>query len=63
MPSVKLAAGIGGTFDFISGTLHRSPRWMQKLGLEWLFRLIQQPSRIKRIINASVVFPIKVIFS
>lgn len=63
MPSVSLAAGIGGTFDFISGKTKRSPLWMQRFGLEWLFRLINQPSRIKRIINASIVFPIKVIFS
>ncbi len=63
IPSVKLAAGIGGTFDFIAGKLKRAPKWMQKLGLEWLYRLFQQPSRIKRIFNASVVFPIKVLFT
>lgn len=63
MPSVKLAAGIGGSFDFITGKLKRAPKWMQKLGLEWLYRLFQQPSRIKRIINASIVFPIKVLIS
>lgn len=63
IPSVKLAAGIGGTFDFIAGKLKRAPKWMQKLGLEWLYRLIQQPSRIKRIINASIVFPIKILIS
>jgi N-acetylglucosaminyldiphosphoundecaprenol N-acetyl-beta-D-mannosaminyltransferase len=61
--SVKLAGGIGGTFDFIAGKLKRAPEWMQKLGLEWLYRLFQQPSRIKRIFNASVVFPIKVLLT
>jgi len=60
-PSVKLAIGVGGAFDFISKTKKRAPRWMQKAGIEWLFRLIQEPKRIKRIINATIVFPIKVL--
>lgn len=63
MPSVSLAAGIGGTFDFITGKRKRAPNWIQKNGLEWLYRLIQQPSRIKRIYNASIKFPIKIISS
>lgn len=45
---VKVAMGIGGAFDFWSGKVKRAPRWMQTLGLEWLFRLIQEPGRIKR---------------
>lgn len=40
--------GVGGSFDVISGTLNRAPRWMQRAGLEWLFRLAQQPSRLPR---------------
>lgn len=40
--------GVGGTFDFISGKVRRAPKWMRSLGLEWLFRLIIQPWRIKR---------------
>jgi N-acetylglucosaminyldiphosphoundecaprenol N-acetyl-beta-D-mannosaminyltransferase len=60
-PSVKKAIGIGGAFDFIAKKRKRAPEWMQKLGLEWLFRLIQQPSRIKRIFNATIKFPIEVI--
>ncbi len=63
MPTVRLAAGIGGTFNFITGRRKRAPEWMQKIGLEWVYRLIQQPSRIKRMINASIVFPIKIISS
>jgi N-acetylglucosaminyldiphosphoundecaprenol N-acetyl-beta-D-mannosaminyltransferase len=42
---------VGGSFDIISGRLKRAPRLMQRLGLEWLFRLIQEPRRIKRQIN------------
>ncbi len=63
MPTVRLAAGIGGTFNFITGRRKRAPEWMQKIGLEWVYHLIQQPSRIKRMINASIVFPIKIISS
>ena len=61
MNTVKIAIGIGGAFDFIAGKQKRAPELMRKLGLEWLFRLIQQPSRIKRIYNATIKFPIQVI--
>jgi len=39
MPSVKLAIGVGGAFDFISGRIKRAPKFIQKIGLEWLWRL------------------------
>jgi len=58
---VKLAIGVGGAFDFLSESVKRAPLWMQKIGLEWLFRLIIQPKRIKRIFNATLVFPFKVL--
>ena len=45
---VKVAIGVGGAFDYISGRVRRAPVWVQNLGLEWLFRLIVQPWRIKR---------------
>lgn len=63
LPSVKVVMGVGGAFDFISGHVRRAPRWMQKIGLEWLWRLLRQPSRIKRIYNATVKFPLTVIKS
>lgn len=44
----KVAIGVGGAFDFISGRVRRAPVWIRNLGLEWLFRLIIQPWRIKR---------------
>ncbi|MBT6069172.1 WecB/TagA/CpsF family glycosyltransferase [Candidatus Peregrinibacteria bacterium] len=56
-PDLKLAIGIGGSFDFIAGTRQRAPHLFQKLGIEWLYRLIQEPRRIKRIINAVIIFP------
>lgn len=59
--AVKVAMGIGGAFDFIAGEKKRAPKIMQRLGLEWFFRLIQEPKRIKRIINATIIFPLKVI--
>lgn len=45
---VKVAMGVGGAFDYLSGKLPRAPRWIRNLRLEWLFRLIIQPQRIKR---------------
>ncbi|WP_119072831.1 WecB/TagA/CpsF family glycosyltransferase [Aggregatilinea lenta] len=46
-----VALGVGGTFDFIAGTVPRAPRWMQRLALEWLFRLIIQPWRWRRMLR------------
>jgi N-acetylglucosaminyldiphosphoundecaprenol N-acetyl-beta-D-mannosaminyltransferase len=40
------AMGVGGTFDIWAGRIRRAPRWMQNAGLEWLFRLIQEPQRM-----------------
>ena len=57
MPSVKLAMGVGGSFDFISGRIRRAPRLIRSLGLEWAYRLFYQPWRIKRIFKAVIVFP------
>ncbi|MCC7289341.1 WecB/TagA/CpsF family glycosyltransferase [bacterium] len=48
LTGVKLAIGAGGTADFIAGVQKRAPRIWQKLGLEWLYRLIRQPKRIVR---------------
>lgn len=45
---VKVAMAVGGSFDYISGEVKRAPLWIRSLGLEWLFRLIIQPWRIKR---------------
>ena len=47
---VDVAAGQGGTFDYEAGNIKRAPKWIQKIGMEWLWRLILQPSRIKRMI-------------
>lgn len=56
MQQVKLAAGIGGAFDFHAGLISRAPRIFRSLGLEWLWRLIRQPKRFRRIWNATFRF-------
>lgn len=45
---VDFAMGVGGTFDIIAGKTKRAPLWMQKCGMEWLYRLIQEPGRMWR---------------
>jgi exopolysaccharide biosynthesis WecB/TagA/CpsF family protein len=45
---VPVIMGVGGTIDFLAGRLKRAPRWMQRAGLEWVFRLFQEPRRLFR---------------
>ena len=59
--SVKLAIGVGGSFDFISGKTKRAPNFIRRIGLEWLWRFIFQPWRVKRIFKATIVFTWKVL--
>ena len=46
---VPVCIGVGGSFDVISGRLKRAPMWMRKCGLEWLYRVIQEPWRLPRL--------------
>lgn len=46
VPSVSM--GVGGLFDFYSGRIPRAPVWMREMGLEWVFRLMQEPGRMWR---------------
>lgn len=46
--NIRVAVGIGGAFDFIAKKIRRAPQWMQNIGLEWLFRLVIQPWRVRR---------------
>ncbi len=41
-----VALGVGGTFNFVAGEIRRAPAWMQRAGLEWLFRLLEEPGRL-----------------
>jgi N-acetylglucosaminyldiphosphoundecaprenol N-acetyl-beta-D-mannosaminyltransferase len=43
---VPVSIGVGGTFEFITGSVRRAPAWMQKTGLEWVFRITQDPGRL-----------------
>ena len=45
---VKVAMGVGGLFDFYSGRIRRAPSWMREIGLEWVYRLMQEPGRMWR---------------
>ncbi len=45
---VPVMIGVGGTFDFVAGVTRRAPVWMRRVGLEWLFRLLQEPWRWRR---------------
>jgi N-acetylglucosaminyldiphosphoundecaprenol N-acetyl-beta-D-mannosaminyltransferase len=45
---VPFSMGVGGTFDVYAGRTKRAPRWMQRAGLEWAFRLLQEPARMWR---------------
>lgn len=62
IPSLRLGAGFGGTFDFWAGKIKRAPKIFQTLGLEWLFRLLCEPlKRGPRIFKAVCVFPFLVV--
>lgn len=50
----RVAMGVGGSFDVISGRLRRAPAWMRAAGLEWLFRLLQEPCRARRMLGLPV---------
>ena len=51
LTGVKLAIGVGGSFDVMAGNVKRAPKLFQKLGLEWFHRLITQPTRWKRMLR------------
>lgn len=54
---VNFVMGVGGTFDVVSGKVKRAPLWMQNWGLEWLYRVIQEPGRMwKRYLTTNTKF-------
>jgi len=55
-PNLKAVVGVGGSFDVWAGNIARAPSWMRTIGFEWVWRLLIEPRRIKRIWNAVVVF-------
>jgi N-acetylglucosaminyldiphosphoundecaprenol N-acetyl-beta-D-mannosaminyltransferase len=59
---VAVAIGVGGSFDVLAGHSQRAPAWMRRCGLEWLYRLLRQPSRAGRML-ALPRFALAVLFS
>ena len=51
---VPVVMGVGGSFDVLCGRLNRAPQWMRGLGIEWLYRLLQEPWRWRRIARLPV---------
>ncbi len=61
LTTVRVAIGIGGSLDFITGRATRAPRWVQRIGLEWLHRLVKEPWRWRRML-ALPRFALRVLF-
>src|SRR3989338_7933969 len=61
LQNIKIAVGVGGAFDFISGKIPRAPKLLREIGLEWMWRLMMEPrKRFWRVFNAVIIFPVKV---
>lgn len=60
LKNVRVAIGVGGAFDFIAKRIRRAPKLVQDLGLEWLFRLVLQPWRVRRQ-WALVIFTLRIL--
>jgi N-acetylglucosaminyldiphosphoundecaprenol N-acetyl-beta-D-mannosaminyltransferase len=58
---LRVALGVGGAFDFLTGKIPRAPKLLRSMGLEWAWRLWQQPQRFRRIWGAVVLFPLRVL--
>lgn len=61
-PSIRVAIGVGGAIDFLTGARRRAPRLMRTLGVEWLWRLVTQPKRFPRILRATFGFWYTILF-
>ncbi|HLF35582.1 MAG TPA: WecB/TagA/CpsF family glycosyltransferase [Cyclobacteriaceae bacterium] len=56
--------GVGGAFEVYAGIRRRAPLWMQKIGMEWFFRFIQEPQRLwKRYLTSNLLFIILIVFA
>ncbi len=58
---IPVAMGVGGVFDYLTGRVSLAPAWMRAVGLEWLYRLLRQPRRWKRIYTAVLLFSREVV--
>ncbi len=57
IPQARLAMGVGGSFDYLSGQIKRAPKLLRRIGLEWFWRLALEPNRLKRVYQATIKFP------
>lgn len=57
---VPVSMGVGAALDFLSGKVKRAPRWVQQCGLEWLWRLMQEPRRLWRryLVDDMIIVPL-----
>jgi N-acetylglucosaminyldiphosphoundecaprenol N-acetyl-beta-D-mannosaminyltransferase len=62
LTTVRVAVGVGGSLDFVTGRAARAPQWAQDRGLEWLYRLYKEPWRWRRML-ALPRFALRVIFA
>lgn len=60
LEGVRIAVGVGGTFDYLAGVVSYAPAWIRGIGLEWLYRLMKQSHRFWRIYTAVIRFPFAV---
>lgn len=60
--NVPILFGVGGVLDIVGQKTRRAPKWMQNRGLEWLFRLLQEPQRLtKRYLYTNTKFMLMVV--
>ena len=58
-----VALAVGGLLDFVSGRIPRAPKWLRRLGLEWCYRLYQEPKRLfKRYVIGNPLFVLRLLF-
>jgi len=61
--SVPVCVQVGASLDFVAGRMKRSPKWMQKTGSEWLYRLAQEPRRLAKRYRDNLTFLLKAVFA
>ena len=60
---VPVCVQVGATLDFVAGHVKRSPKWMQKTGLEWVYRMMQEPRRLAKRYLDNIVFLVRAVFA
>jgi N-acetylglucosaminyldiphosphoundecaprenol N-acetyl-beta-D-mannosaminyltransferase len=58
---VPVSAQIGATLDFLAGRVPRAPRWIQRIGLEWVYRLYQEPKRLALRYGSNILFMVRML--